>query len=125
MNIVKSLGQYMIDHDCPKDNDCIIYKNTYKMYLEVTNDLARCVVSDTSRMYLARAEHQLFDELFLYLPGYFYCVYNYTFLVVPLLCCDPPSSMTSPRPCLMMVQQHLSIQGCRSGPLGFQYSLIV
>lgn len=59
---VKTLGQYMLDNGCP-ENDCVIYKNTYKMYCEVKQDLTRCVVSDTSTMYLTRAEHQLLGQL--------------------------------------------------------------
>ena len=61
-SVVKVLGQYMLDHGCP-ENDCVIYKNTYKMYCEVKQDLARCIVSDTSVMYLTQAEHRLFSKL--------------------------------------------------------------
>lgn len=47
---------------CP-DNDCAIYRNTYKMYKGICQDISGCLLSSYGEYVLKREAEKLYAEL--------------------------------------------------------------
>lgn len=60
-NKIENIGKNLLIK-CP-ENDCVIYRNTYKMYKGICQDISGCLLSERGEAVLRQEARRLYAEL--------------------------------------------------------------